>query len=167
MTLGELIKSVSWSEVRASLLWNHPAERERVEEYAPVLGRLKSLLPRATAMVVGLEVVMDEEGKERIGVDVYGWRRGTGGSGAGERGNGGSAAAESDGSEVKWALEYQPWDEWLGMEIEERTLEVFAPADVAAHCLWEMTFAGFDEETIRALVRELYARGEEFQLDEE
>jgi len=51
-----------------------------------------------------------------------------------------------------YALEFRPWQEWLGMNVidgikdEKKTL---------AYCLWEMTFIGFDQGTIKGQMNEL------------
>lgn len=46
------------------------------------------------------------------------------------------------------AIEYEPWAQWLGMPIGTDTLADFPAVDIAAHALWEMTYAGFDEAAI-------------------
>ena len=47
------------------------------------------------------------------------------------------------------AIEFEPWETWLGMEIEKPTHERLTSAEIVVHCLWEMTFQGFDQEKIR------------------
>ena len=34
-------------------------------------------------------------------------------------------------------------DEWLGMRIDSKSFESFSRSEIAAHCLWELTFYGF------------------------
>ena len=56
------------------------------------------------------------------------------------------------------ALEFIPWTEWLGMTINERTLESFNELEIIAHCLFEMTFVSFDEDEIKeqfALIKKM------------
>jgi len=48
-----------------------------------------------------------------------------------------------------YALDYLPWSEMLGMKIEKQTLTALKSHEILAHCMWEMTFWGFDEETIQ------------------
>lgn len=48
-----------------------------------------------------------------------------------------------------WAIEYTPWEKWLGYEITQETLKYYSKLDILVHSMWEMTFAGFDQETIK------------------
>jgi len=52
-----------------------------------------------------------------------------------------------------WGIELVPWNEWVGMDIESETLEKYERAEIAAHCLWEMTFMGISE--MRILLRRM------------
>lgn len=49
----------------------------------------------------------------------------------------------------RYALDFIPWKELLGMKIEQQTLATLKSHEILAHCMWEMTFWGFDEKTIR------------------
>ena len=55
----------------------------------------------------------------------------------------------------RYSIEFAPWSEWLSMTIDSKTLKEFSPAEIAAHCLWEMTFIGFDEENIEDVLEDL------------
>jgi hypothetical protein len=48
------------------------------------------------------------------------------------------------------AIEFQPWDEWLGSEIFETTLAIYNANEIVAHCLMEMTCVSTDEDEIQA-----------------
>ena len=48
------------------------------------------------------------------------------------------------------ALEFTAWNEWLGMDIDKKSLQNFSELEIIAHCLYEMTFMGFEEEEIQA-----------------
>lgn len=54
-----------------------------------------------------------------------------------------------------FAVQFMPWDEWLAAEIDERALDSYGEAGTVAHCLWEMTFNGFDEDTIQSELKQL------------
>lgn len=47
------------------------------------------------------------------------------------------------------------------MELDRATLEAYSGPDIIAHCLWEMTFFGFDQETIKEQGEELKRRAKE------
>ena len=54
-----------------------------------------------------------------------------------------------------YALEFEPWNEWLGMGVVDC---IDNEKMALAHCLWEMTFRGFDEKIIqkeRKKIREI------------
>ena len=45
-------------------------------------------------------------------------------------------------------LEFTPWQEWLGMEIDPKTLKEYPKPNIIANCIFEMTFFGFDQKKI-------------------
>ena len=47
------------------------------------------------------------------------------------------------------------------MEIDATTYRHYPPAEILAHCLWEMTFVGFDQETILGEKQAIIKRVEE------
>ena len=50
-----------------------------------------------------------------------------------------------NGEKIKLLIEFTPWREWLGMEINGSTLKQFNETEILSHCLCEMTYAGFNE----------------------
>lgn len=62
--------------------------------------------------------------------------------------------------EESWALDFTPWSEWLGMPIREQTFKDYSELDVMAHCLWEISWMGFDEEIIQEKKEDLDRRVE-------
>ncbi|WP_394992430.1 DUF6557 family protein [Emticicia sp.] len=50
---------------------------------------------------------------------------------------------------TRFAIYFDPWAEWLGMSISTETLEKFSELEIISHCLFEMTFEGFDEVRIK------------------
>ena len=53
------------------------------------------------------------------------------------------------GDENHYALEMNPWDEWLNYDILNKSIEVYGQAEVLAHILYEMTFFGFSSKTVK------------------
>lgn len=47
------------------------------------------------------------------------------------------------------AIEFTPWNQWLGMEISSESFVNFSELEIISHCLHEMTFMGFEEEEIQ------------------
>ena len=64
-----------------------------------------------------------------------------------------------------YALDYEPWDEWLGMGITKETLDKFESCQIVAHCLWEMTFVSFDETEIQAQLTYLKDHADELRKE--
>jgi len=67
-------------------------------------------------------------------------------------------------------LNLTPWEEWLGMAIEENTLKQFKVAEIAAHTLMEMTRWGFSEDLKITLLEKViearkYPSGEPFMQE--
>ena len=57
------------------------------------------------------------------------------------------SGAKEDG-EAKYAIEFMPWSHWLACEVATNRVDMTS-AEIVAHCLWEMTFSGFDEDLIQ------------------
>jgi DNA gyrase/topoisomerase IV subunit A len=74
-----------------------------------------------------------------------------------------------DLDETALGLDFTPWQEWLGMDLSVATLENFTELEIIAHCLWEMTFIGFDEVHIQNELSSLQQSIEDLQnmTDEE
>ena len=73
-----------------------------------------------------IEIIIDKilsDGK--IWFDVYGLCKDTG---------------------IKWALELNPWEEWLTYPISAVTAEHYSDEEILAHCIEEMTFLGMEED---------------------
>ena len=64
-------------------------------------------------------------------------------------------------AETQFGLCLRPWAEWLGMEIEQATLDALPASQILAHCLWEMTFHGFEEWQVQEMSDELKRRVDE------
>lgn len=56
---------------------------------------------------------------------------------------------------IRYSLEFNKWNNWISMFITKETLDNFSPEEIVASCLYEMTFYGFDEDTIQKNLAEL------------
>ena len=50
MNFAELLRSVTWSDVKAALFWSYPDVAELLEDYRLVLAKLKQLQPVASSV---------------------------------------------------------------------------------------------------------------------
>ena len=149
MTFNDIIKKNSWSSVRHQFLKDYPQEEKNIEGYELVYKKLCLLSPKKSRMRIIVEVVPQDEFNDEPYVVVSG--------------KNGTLNKELDdfkylkekedseyaNSEVSYAMDFSPWAEWLGMEIDPETANKFSELEIITHCLYEMTFVGFDEETIQ------------------
>lgn len=57
-------------------------------------------------------------------------------------------------SDQMYSIAATPWNVWLGMEVKEATLNSMSVADIIGNCIYEMTWWGYDEDTIRKNLKE-------------
>ncbi len=149
MIFNEIIKNNTWLGVSAILLENYPEEEENIEGYALVFEKLQVLNPEESDMYIELKNVTDDFDGEHY-VDVGGRYK--------------NPKTEED--KAAMALEFTPWNRWLGMEISAESLEEFSEPEIIAHCLYEMTFAGFEEKEIQEELKDIKEAAEETELYE-
>lgn len=70
-------------------------------------------------------------------------------------------------SPYMFSLTATPWKEWLGMEVDEATLNSMSVADILGNCIYEMTWWGYDEETIRKNFEERFGKKDTEDAKEE
>ena len=68
-------------------------------------------------------------------------------------------------TETFYSLGFQPWSHWLGCQLDKRFIYMYDIDTYVAHCLWEMTFYGFDSGTINSLYEEVTRRLEEVKSE--
>lgn len=158
MTFGELVAKIGWPEVKAALLWLFPDEEKYLSDYRRVFHELRRIKPRPDPMRIAIERRLNPGFDEEQATEVVG-RNGTLNRELDDfKYLGQHATREYGAQETVWSLSFQSWSSWLGMTIEPATLTEYAPAQVIAHCLSDMTFHGFSELENRALKGELEKR---------
>ena len=142
MNLRKIIQPISWLEFMPRFVELYPDDSHLIEAYERIFGDLKHLSPGDSNLEIAIEFENDPEGPYHhvCGVEtVKLWPE----------------------KRTTWALDLVDWSDWLDMEIEPATLRNYPAIEIAAHCLWEMTFMGFSVDEIRTK-REAIAR----QVDE-
>jgi len=71
-----------------------------------------------------------------------------------------SISGHKPGDPQSWAIEFNPWEEWLGMEIIAPETPM-SNEELAAHIVWEMTFCGFTNDDVKAKNKEIFDAVEE------
>ncbi len=148
MRLKELLLSADWDEVKRSLLRSYSDSRRTVDKLQRVFERLLSLDGRDTKMRLCFATVLSEGIDEEPYVEVFGKDATLNRELPEFRFFSETPRRDFTNQETSFALELVPWEEWLGMELDPSTSQEHSDSDLIAHCLWEMTFFGFDQETI-------------------
>lgn len=132
MTLKTLLQKHTWLSI-ASIFWEvYPDEEKNSEGYQEVFEKLLLMPPQDSEMAIVVAYCKDEfDGEEYVNV------------------SGEYLHPKNEEETYSHAIEFTPWQEWLGMEIHPDSLEHFTELEIIAHCLYEMTFVGFEEEEIQ------------------
>lgn len=155
MTFAEVIASTGWAEVAAAIRACWP--EEDLEGYRRVFAELRAMGPEPDPMRIAIEC-RPLLGEDAVVPEVIG-RNGTLNRDLDDFRHMASHADPTLGDrEVAYSLSLHPWRCWLGMTVEPETLRAYSPAEVVAHCLWDMTFHGFSEAAIREVSDELDRR---------
>ncbi len=158
MKLKELIDKSEWINVKKSLLESYPDDEVNPKEYEDVYKTLSSMASKETDMIICIEESFDEEYDDEPNISVFG-RDGTLNREIKDfKYLSKSEDMEYANSEACYSLDLVPWDIWIGMEIDPLSLEKYSETEIIAYCLWEMTFAGFDQDEIREQANEVCAR---------
>jgi len=163
MKLKELLDDVTWSQIEESLIRIYNVTQYNLEGYMSVVQKLSTMTPKESNMrLCVVWVPPDGEFVEHGYWDVHG-KNGTLHKNDEDADLYVNASEEFLNSEVSYALEFNKWDEWLGMEVDSETANniELKRADIVAHALWEMTFCGYEEEEIQDKANELKERAEE------
>ena len=139
MTLKELLKITPWQDIATTLVTAYPNQRKLLEGHQIVFETLKLMDPKNSDLT--LHVVYDDSDSEDGGHDVYG--------------------IKADKPNERWGLLFVPWAEWLGMELAPATISTYTSGQIAALCLFEMTFFGFTEDLREEKNQELMKTADE------
>jgi len=139
-----------------TLLNLYPDQKESIDGYRVVFERLQTMEPVFDDMLIVLKECAcdlgEEDGSASTYVDVSGRK----------------LVPEPDSLTDSYALEFVKWENWLGMELTPETIENFSELEIIAHCLYEMTFCGYDQDEIQAQLASINIIAEDCQnLSEE
>lgn len=124
-----IVRSCAFKKVKDALLELYPGQKKLIEGYKYVFETLKLMRPRYSKKGMVIDIRRVGRGKNAY-FDVSG------------------VCAQADIKKL-YALEYTPWSEWLGCEVDREVLKKMPMDEIAAHCIWEMTFMGFTQNKIR------------------
>lgn len=136
MTLKELHSDTNWPSVREKLFSLYPNQKKSEIGYQKVYDQMSSIEPIETKFEILLRFIEEEDPEDSYvhlsGIDT-----------------------DSDTKE-SYSLMITSWEEWMGMSINEKTLKDYSASEILAHCLFEMTYTGFDPETRKRTEDEMF-----------
>ena len=152
MTLKTLLQKHTWLSI-ASILWEvYPDEEKNSEGYQEVFEKLVLMPAQDSDLVIMVVHCKDDfDGEEYVDVSGH------------------YLHPKNEEETFSHAIEFTPWQEWLGMPIHPESLDHFTELEIIAHCLYEMTFVGFEEEEIQDEIKRIKDISEEYKnwTDEE
>jgi hypothetical protein len=163
MKLKELLDDTNWSQIEEALIRLYEVTPHNLEGYMSVVQKLSTMTPKESNMRICINwIPPDGDFIENGYWDLHG-KNGTLHKDTEDAQLFPNAGEEFLNSEVTWALEFNKWEKWLGMEIDTATANDIRlmKADIVAHALWEMTFCGYEEEEIKEQADELKRRSDE------
>jgi hypothetical protein len=131
----DMVRACSFKSVKESLLRLFPDQKKNINGYKDVFETLRRMRPRYNEEGMVIDIRRVGRGKKAY-FSVSG------------------ICLEKD-IQQSYALEYTPWSEWLGYEVAQSVLKKLSKEEIVAHCLWEMTFAGFTQSKIRRKINAL------------
>lgn len=127
-TVATLVESVSDDDLVAALGRLHYKDQDKQSEaYLGMRAKLREMKAEPTAMDCVLSRCWSMDDPPEPVVDVSGVRM---------------------GDPKSYAIAYEPWSQWLGMAVKAEPGLELSDSDMLANILYEMSWAGFDEEEI-------------------
>ncbi len=143
MILHTLLTQFTDQEILRRLLILYPDEKKSKKGYYSALQVLRLLRPTMSSMNIIVETIpKDEWGDAYI-----------------------SVVGKKNRDLTCWALDYEDWEVWMGYTIHPISMKHFSLLDIMCHCLWELTWQGFDQKSIKKRRDEISERLEDVKKD--
>ena len=141
MRLKNLIEKTPWQEVASKLIKIYKVDDEVLAKFALIYKGLLTRTPEESQIEIAITKVQYNN-LEYIQVLGYNIKK----------------------PEVTSPLDLMPWGYWLGMSISIATLADYTRVEIIAHCLYEMTRVG-DENDIKERLRIIAEVAEKIEED--
>ncbi|MFQ3543540.1 hypothetical protein Q7A53_05595 [Halobacillus rhizosphaerae] len=121
MIFKELLQNCKWVNIAETLTKDYEEHPEAITAFKNIYFKLLSYEPENNpdGMRICVELVKGFDDEEYH--NVFGL----------------------DSNNGRWGLDFIPWREWLGYDVE---LGDLSPDEFSAHAIWEMTFNGTEEQ---------------------
>lgn len=147
-TFVQLIKSHSWLSVKLTLERLFPEQDNLMDDYERMFDSLKFISATESNITIDVHWVHDDYDDTDY-VDVSGYYT--------------NPEDNTDEYSNSLAIEYTPWQEWLGMTFDTNSLQNFSELEIIAYCLNEMTYAGFEQEEIQAEIDRIKKMADDYK----
>ena len=137
----DIVRLCSFKKVKDALLKLYPDQKKLIKGYKYVFKTLNLMRPGHSKEEMVIDIKRVGRGKNAY-FDV-------------------SGVCTEKGIKQSYGIEYTPWSKWLGCEVDRKVLRKMPREEIAAHCLWEMTFAGFTQDKIRRQINMLKKRAKD------
>lgn len=137
MKFSELIKSQHWLSVELTILDLYPDQSGIIDEYRRVFESLQLIEPVNDEILIVLTQYDSDTDDDSLPKSTY------------VDVSGRKLKPEPNSITDSYAIEFVKWENWLGMTLAPETLENFSELEIIAHCLYEMTFCGYEQEEIQ------------------
>jgi hypothetical protein len=134
MKFSDIIKSNSWLSVELVFIQLYPDEKDSITGYEKVFNNLRIMEPVKSDITILVKNAFDDFDKNEY-VDVSGYKK--------------NEIRSTNDLNDSLALEFTPWEKWLGMDLDDDSLNDFSELEIICHCLYEMTFFSFDQKEIK------------------
>lgn len=151
MKLKDIIKSYNWLSIEMTLLKLYPDQIKSIDGYKKVFENLQTMQPVKDEMQIVLTEYESDPGEESMEKSGY-----IGVSGRKQNN-------DPDTITDSYALEFVKWENWLGMDISPETIDHFNELEIIAHCLFEMTFCGYEQDEIQEQFNTIKLSIEEYE----
>ena len=148
----KLLQTNAWFSVSAILLQLYPDEVDNISGYEDLYNKLLMMDEEDSAITIVVKQQKDDfDGEEYVDV------------------SGKYEYPQNEEEMYSQAIEFTPWRQWLGMTISEESLSAFTELEIIAHCLFELTFVGFEVDEIQEKLEDINKDVEDYKsmTDEE
>jgi hypothetical protein len=140
MKLCELFRRVKWEKVLPILKDRYDIVGD-LSDYEKAFYNIKKLMPTYNSEIMTIELKWDlfpsSDSVPDTACEVVG---------------------KKDDENDSYALEFELWTDWIGMDVSNSTLFSLSEEEIVAHCLYEMTFLGYNIEDVLVRKDEIYER---------
>jgi uncharacterized membrane protein len=128
MRFKDLISRYNWSEIGKRLIEIYPDQLKNITGYYDVYQKLLIKNARKSNYIICIDIFKNEDSSTIYDVSIR---------------------EKDDPKQTKYASEFESFSSWLGYKIDEFLLDKMPEIDIICHCLYEMTFLGYDDGSIR------------------